>query len=94
VSWVSNLSRPNLSELSVMYIILYIKNSCVNRLYVLVSRDVVLVEEVQLQETLVELIEDSMLQTEQAVLLIDLDSEGVVDALNFHVLVQERLRVE
>lgn len=77
-----------------MYIILYIKNSCVNRLYVLVSRDVVLVEEVQLQETLVELIEDSMLQTEQAVLLIDLDSEGVVDALNFHVLVQERLRVE
>lgn len=94
MSWVSNLSRPNLSELSVMYIILYIKNSCVNRLYVLVSRDVVLVEEVQLQETLVELIEDSMLQTEQAVLLIDLDSEGVVDALNFHVLVQERLRVE
>ena len=94
MSWVSSLSRPNLSELRVMYIILYIKNSCVNRLYVLVSRDVVLVEEVQLQETLVELIEDSMLQTEQAVLLIDLDSEGVVDALNFHVLVQERLRVE
>ena len=60
----------------------------------LVSRDVVFVEQVQLKQALVELVSDSVLQAEEAILLIDLDSEGVMDSLYFHVLVRSFLRVE
>lgn len=52
----------------------------------LVARDLVAVQLVQLQQALVELVEDPVFKTEEAVLLVDLDGEGVVDALNLHVL--------
>ena len=73
----------------IMYTILYVMNSFrLCSAYLAITWNVVPVEQIQLQQALVELVDVPVCETEEAVLLVDLHCEGVVDSLNLHVLCQ------
>lgn len=68
-------------------------NSCVSLDYLSITWNVISIEQVELKQALVELVDDSVLETEETVGLVHFDSEPVVDPLYLHVLFQEPLPV-
>ena len=68
-------------------------NSCVNSSYLSITWNVISIEQVELKQALIELVDDTMLETEETVGLVDLDGELVVDSLDLHVLAHHRVRV-